>query len=89
MTPPSTYTIQIKASAEREMRNLPSAAFRSVSEKILELEVNPRPGQCKKLSGREEYRLRVGDYRILYLINDAMKTVEIVAVGHRKDVYRR
>jgi mRNA interferase RelE/StbE len=89
VTPPSGYTVRIKASAEREMASLPKPVFRTVSQKILDLESNPRPQRCKKLSGRQEYHVRVGDYRILYVVNDAARTVEIVAVGNRKDVYRR
>ena len=88
MTQPERYTVRIKASAEREMTSLPKTAFRSVSTKILDLELNPRPQRCKKLSGRHEYRVRVGDYRILYVVDDAAKTIEVVAVGNRKDVYR-
>ncbi len=89
MTPPPTYTVHIKASAEREMASLPKPVFRAVSKKIVDLEPNPRPQRCKKLSGRQEYRVRVGDYRVLYVVSDAAKTIEIVAVGNRKDVYRR
>lgn len=89
MSHPATYAIRIKASAEREMASLPKSVFRTVSRKILALESNPRPQGCKKLSGREEYRLRVGDYRVLYIVSDAAKTIEIVAVGNRKDVYPR
>ncbi len=85
----SSYTVHIKASAEREMASLPKAVSRSVSQKILALESNPRPPGCKKLSGRQEYRVRVGDYRVLYVVSDAVKTIEIVAVGNRRDVYRR
>ena len=62
---------------------------RSYRRRILVLESNPRPQGCKKLSGREEYRLRVGDYRVLYVVNDAAGAIEVVAVGNRKDVYRR
>ena len=85
---PGTYTVHIKASAEREMAFLPQAAFRTVSKKILDLEKNPRPPRCKKLSGRQEYRIRAGDYRILYVVDDQARTIEVVAVGNRKDVYR-
>ena len=89
MTGQPTYTVHIKASAEREMASLPKSVFRAVSKKILDLESNPRPQRCKKLSGRHEYRVRVGDHRILYVVDDPVKAVEIVAVGNRKDVYRR
>jgi mRNA interferase RelE/StbE len=71
------------------MVSLPKTAFRTVSKKILDLESNPRPHRRKKLSGRQEYRLRVGDFRVLYAVSDAARTIEIVAVGNRKDVYRR
>ena len=86
---PGTYTVSIKASAEREMASLPKAVRHIVSKKILGLETNPRPQGCKKLSGRQEYRVRVGDYRVLYVVNDAAESIEVVAVGNRKDVYRR
>jgi mRNA interferase RelE/StbE len=89
VTQSASYTVHIKTSAEREMSSLPKNAFRSISRKMLALEVNPRPQRCKKLSGRQEYRVRVGDYRVLYVVNDEARTVEIVAVGNRKDVYRR
>ena len=88
MTRPGSYTVHIRTSAEREMASLPKTAFRAISKKILDLESNPRPQRCKKLSGRQEYRVRVGDYRILYVVHDAAKMIEVVAVGNRKDVYR-
>lgn len=55
--------------------------------KIKHLETNPRPSWSKKLSGREEYRGRQGNYRILYVIEDTIEIVEITKVSHRKDVY--
>ena len=89
MTLPQSYTIHIGTSAEREMASLPKTAFHAISKKVLDLESNPRPQRCKKLSGRQEYRVRVGDYRILYVVDDVAKTIKVVAVGNRKDVYRR
>jgi mRNA interferase RelE/StbE len=83
------YEVRAKASAEREMDAVPHGAFGRLSKKILSLESAPRPRGCKKLGGREEYRLRVGAYRVLYTIDDARRVVEIVAVRHRKDAYRR
>ena len=56
--------------------------------RILSLEDNPRPRGTKKLSGREEYRLRVGDYRVLYTVDDEDGAVLVIAVGHRGEVYR-
>ena len=83
------YTLLIKPSAERDLRRLPEAIFRRVNEGLLTLRNNPRPGGTVKLSGNlEGWRLRVGDYRILYQIDDDAKTVTIVRVRHRRDVYR-
>lgn len=88
MTDPATYSIRITASAERDMKSLPSGTFHRISEAILSLGPTPRPRACKQLRGREGYRIRVGDYRILYLVDDASRIIEVIAVGHRKDVYR-
>lgn len=84
----SIYTVRIKRSAEKEMDRLPGNTFDRVAEVILGLETDPRPHGSKKLRGLQAYRLRIGAYRILYTINDARRVIEIVAVGHRRDVYR-
>ena len=83
-----TYAVQIKRSAEKEMDRLPQAAYSRVSRAILQLGNDPRPRGAKKLRGVEEYRLRIGEFRILYTIDAVARRVEIVAVGHRRDVYR-
>ncbi|MBI4187011.1 MAG: type II toxin-antitoxin system RelE/ParE family toxin [Chloroflexi bacterium] len=82
-----SYRVSILRSAEKEMERLPAAVHARLSKRILSLEETPRPRGVKKLSGREEYRLRVGNYRILYVIDDRDHTVAVVAVGHRRDVY--
>jgi mRNA interferase RelE/StbE len=82
-----SYRVYIIRSAEKDLNRLPINIFVRVSKRILSLESNPRPGNLKKLSGREEYRLRVGDYRVLYIINDKEQVITIVAVGHRREVY--
>jgi mRNA interferase RelE/StbE len=73
---------------ERDLNRLPDFVFRRINERLLSLEDDPRPPGVKRLSHRGEYRLRVGDYRVLYEVDDKEKTVEIVSVGHRRDVYR-
>jgi mRNA interferase RelE/StbE len=88
MSGPNRYTIRLKPSAEKEMDRLPGSAFDRVAAAILALEDAPRPPGCKKLRGLDEYRVRVGPYRILYLIDDRSKQIEIVSVGHRREVYR-
>ena len=82
------YTIRIKRSAEKEMDRLPGRTFERLTRVILNLERDPRPRNSKKLRGVQDYRLRVGEYRVLYSIDDHKRVVEIIAVGHRRDVYR-
>ena len=83
------YTLLIKRSAERDLRRLPRTLFERISERILALREDPRPHGVRKLVGAlEGWRIRVGDYRILYLIDDDAQTVTIVRVKHRRQVYR-
>ena len=82
------YKIDIKKSAVKEIEHLPGRDIRNVLNKISSLAQNPRPHDSKKLSGQEKYRVRCGDYRILYSIEDNVLVVYVVKVGHRKDVYR-
>ncbi len=82
------YTVRLKRSAEKELERLPEEVFQRVVDALLRLETEPRPQGCKKLRGAEDYRVRVGAYRVLYAIDDASETVEVLAVAHRRDVYR-
>ena len=82
------YKIVIKKSAAKEIKSLPSKDLKRVLAKIESLSDNPRGIDSQKLSGEEKYRVRCGDYRILYTIEDDILVVCVVKVGHRKDVYR-
>ena len=82
------YAVLLKRSAEKELEALPAAPYQRLLKRLLALEKNPRPVGVKKLQGEEGYRLRVGNYRILYTIDDTRKQVDIVSVGHRRQVYR-
>lgn len=82
------YRIELKASAAREIEALPSPDRRRVVERIGALADDPRPVGCEKLTSQERYRVRQGDYRIVYSIEDEVLTVWVVKVGHRRDVYR-
>ena len=82
------YRVEIKKSAAKEIGRLPRGDTRAVLDKIESLADNPRPHDGEKLSGQEKYRVRCGDYRILYTIEDNVLIVCVVKVGHRKDVYR-
>lgn len=70
------------------MDKLPAPLHHRLSQRLFSLEENPRPRGSRKLTGREEYRLRVGNYRILYAIDDTNLVVTVFAVGHRREVYR-
>lgn len=85
-----TYALRIKASAARELEAIDGAPTRrKIVETIQALANDPRPVACKKLAGRDAaYRLRVGDYRIVYAVNDREVVVEIIKIGHRREVYR-
>ncbi len=83
------YALFIRRSAERDLRKLSQVVLWRVNEKILALRHNPRPPSVRKLVGTlEGWRIRVGDYRILYQIDDDAQTVTIVRVKHRREVYR-
>jgi len=82
------YSIEIKQSAVREIEALPQDDRQLVVERIGRLANDPRPRGCEKLAGGERYRVRQGDYRIVYSVEDELLTVWVVKVGHRRDVYR-
>ena len=83
------YALLVKRSAERDLRQLPRATFERVNAKILSLRDDPRPHGARKLVGAlEGWRIRVGDYRVLYQIDDEGQTVTVVRVKHRREVYR-
>lgn len=82
------YSVEIVSKAEKEFLSLPASVKVRVREKILSLEINPRPAGHKKLKETEYYRLRIGDYRVIYSIDDRAKVIKILSIAHRKDVYR-
>ena len=83
-----TYQVIIKRSAEKELDSFQGSIHERIVGHLLALEENPRPPGSKKLQGQESYRLRVGDYRVLYTIDDKSKQVIVLAIGHRREVYR-
>ena len=82
------YAIILRRAAEKELNRLPEKVHQRIARKPLELENSPRPHGAPKLQGHEGYRIRIGDYRALYLIDDKAKIVEVLAAGHRREVYR-
>lgn len=83
------YKIKIKSTAKKELSKLPKNDLKKVIRKIRSLSLNPRPSGCEKLSGEEKYRIRQGNYRIVYSIEDDRLIVVVVKIGHRKDVYKK
>ena len=86
----ATYKVLIKASAAQELEDLPNKKVRQrVVERIRALAQDPRPAGCEKLSGHHDrYRVRQGVYRVVYSISDKDLLVQVVKVGHRREVYR-
>jgi mRNA interferase RelE/StbE len=84
----NVYKVTIAASAKRELFGLSADAIERVLPKIRELANDPRPPGCKKLRGfRDLWRIRVGDYRVVYSVNDPTRTVDVARIAHRRDVY--
>lgn len=82
------YTLEIKRSAQKELDALDDRIFPRIDRKILALADNPRPAGCKKLTGYEDqWRIRIGDWRVLYIIDDTIMLVTITRVAHRREVY--
>ena len=83
-----SYHVVLKRSAEKELNALQGTLFERIKTKLLTLEEQPRPFGVQKLHGQEVYRVRVGDYRILYLIDDAARRVDIISIANRREAYR-
>ncbi len=84
----ASYSVVIKPSAVKELESMPVKELRRIVGKIADLAKTPRPTGCVKLSGRDQYRLRQGDYRVVYAVDDERQLVEVVKIGHRREVYR-
>ena len=86
----AAYQLIILPRAEKELKKLPAKDFSKIDGVILQLLTDPRPVGCKKLQGiADTYRVRVGDYRILYRVEDKQLIIEVIRIANRKDVYKR
>jgi mRNA interferase RelE/StbE len=82
------YSLEIKLSAQKELDALADDLFTRIDRKIPALANNPRPAGCKKLKGyKDQWRIRVGDWRVVYIISDATKVVSVTRIAHRREVY--
>jgi len=83
-----SYAVELKSSARKELESLPGSVLPRIVRKLEVLGQNPRPAGCKKLRGyRDLWRIRVGDWRVVYIIDDHAKVVSITRIAHRREVY--
>jgi len=84
----SNYAVEVKPSARKELEALPDNVLARVVLKVEFLGDTPRPPGCKKLKGyKDQWRIRIGDWRVLYIIDDTLKLVSITRIAHRREVY--
>ncbi len=82
------YRVILPKSVQKELDRLPNDIARRILARLAGLETNPRPADVKKLKGRDAWRIRVGDYRVIYEIHDRVLQIIVITVGHRREVYR-
>ncbi len=84
----SSYSVKVSRSAEKELQRLSTTWIPKISRAIDSLAASPRPTGCKKLKGAKDlWRIRVGDYRVVYAVDDVIRIVAIERIAHRKEVY--
>ena len=82
------YQIVLPKSVQKELDRLPDEIASRILTRLSGLETNPRPPDVKKLKGRDAWRIRAGDYRVIYEIHDRALKIIVVTVGHRREIYR-
>jgi mRNA interferase RelE/StbE len=86
----ASYDVALTSGAEKELKKLPSQLIARIVPRLENLASNPRPPGCKKLQGGDrEWRIRIGDYRVVYTIDDTKLLVEVTRIRHRREVYER
>jgi mRNA interferase RelE/StbE len=83
-----SYQVIILKSVRKELDRLPDDVASRILARLAGLETNPRPPDVKKLKGRDAWRIRVGDYRVIYEIHDRVLQIIVITVGHRREIYR-
>jgi mRNA interferase RelE/StbE len=84
-----TYRVELRPAAVKALRSIPKPHTNRLRGAIALLAINPRPPGAKKLRTRDAYRVRVGDYRIIYTVEDNVLLIVVVALGHRQEIYGR
>jgi mRNA interferase RelE/StbE len=84
----NSYRVSLTTSAERELHSLPANVISRIVQRLERLTTAPRPPGCRKLAGGDnEWRVRVGDYRIVYEIDDSARIIDVTRIAHRREVY--
>jgi mRNA interferase RelE/StbE len=84
------YEVYLERAAENDLKRLPTTTFHRIISQIRALAENPRHSGCRKLAGsKNDWRIRIGDHRVLYETDEKVKAVRIMRVRHRREVYRR
>lgn len=82
------YSVEVKPAARKELEALPDPVLARVVRKLESLADVPRPAGCKKLKGyKDQWRIRIGDWRVVYIIDETVKLVSVVRIAHRREVY--
>jgi mRNA interferase RelE/StbE len=84
-----SYKISILRNAQKELSLLPLKDYERIKKAIFSLAKNPRPHNCLKLTGRDGWRIRIGNYRVIYEINDKLNEITVFHAGHRKYIYKK
>ena len=82
------YRVILPKSVQKELDRLSDEVANRILDRLTALETNPRPSDVKKLKGRNAWRIRVGDYRVIYEIHDPQLQILVITIGHRREVYR-
>lgn len=83
------YEVLLERTAERDLRRLDVQQFQRIIREIRALAENPRPPGCHKIAGSErDWRIRIGDYRVIYEVDDKARTIKVMRVRHRREAYR-
>jgi mRNA interferase RelE/StbE len=85
----TSYSVELKPPARKELEALPDNVLSRVVRKVESLGQTPRPAGCKKLKGyKDQWRVRVGDWRVVYIVDDKTRLVSVTRVAHRREVYK-
>jgi mRNA interferase RelE/StbE len=82
------FQVILPKSVQKELNRLPDDVASRVLARLAGLETNPRPQDVKKLKGRDAWRIRVGDYRVIYEVHDRVLQIIVIRIGHRREIYR-